>query len=94
MQTVAFSSFVAHPARVARAQAPRPARRTARLVVRAEENRVVREYREGDDKITNLPTGGEQAAPANPTSEYADELPMVRAACCDLPGLPCSLSSG
>lgn len=49
-----------------------------KVVVRAEEPRVVREYREGDDKIIESGSQASNVQPAsNPNSVYADELPEV-----------------
>ncbi len=44
--------------------------------VRAEEPRVTREYREGDDKIIDS-RGQSPSTPSNPNSAYVDELPEV-----------------
>ena len=57
----------------------RPAARQS-LVVRAE-NKVVREYREGDDTIVVTGAQGgsaEQPQEGKPASEFADEQPEVR----------------
>ena len=48
--------------------------------VRAEEPKVVREYREDDDKMINSSASGSSGAPKNPNSAYIDDLPEV----CDL----------
>ncbi len=55
-------------------------RRAPRLSVsvRAEEPRVTREYREGDDKIIDTSRAA-SSGPSNPNSAYADELPEVGA---------------
>ena len=52
----------------------------ARLVVRAEENRVVREYREDEDKVIVAGQGppAEGAPAADPSSQFVDDLPEVR----------------